>query len=80
MVRVTNTNYEAETERMSIQRLPLLEIHPINNHQTRHYCGCQQELAVRSLIKLSPVRLCQCLTNTEVDTHSHPLDKAKGPQ
>jgi hypothetical protein len=29
---------------------------------------------------MSPVRLCQCLTNTEVDAHSHPLDSAQGPQ
>ena len=28
----------------------------------RHYCGFQQVLADRSLIQLSPERLCQCLT------------------
>jgi hypothetical protein len=26
------------------------------------------------------VRLCQCLTNTEVDAHSHLLDGTQGPQ
>jgi hypothetical protein len=26
---------------------------------------------------LFPVRLCQCLANTEVDAHSHPLDGAR---
>jgi hypothetical protein len=36
----------------------------------RHYCGCQKCL----LIKLYPKRLCQCLTNTEVDALSQPLD------
>jgi hypothetical protein len=40
----------------------------------RHYGRCQQELADRSLIYLSPERLCQCLTNREVDAHSHSLD------
>jgi hypothetical protein len=40
----------------------------------RHYCKCQQELADRSLIKLSPEMLCQCLANTEVDALSHPLN------
>jgi hypothetical protein len=30
--------------------------------------------------KLSPERLCQYLTNTEVDAHSHPLDGAQGLQ
>ena len=29
---------------------------------------------------LSPERPCQSLTNTEVDAHSHPLDRAQGPQ
>ena len=26
------------------------------------------------------VRLCQCLANTEVDAHSHLLDRTQGPQ
>ena len=30
---VTETNCEADTERMTIQRLPHLVIHPIINHQ-----------------------------------------------
>jgi hypothetical protein len=39
----------------------------------------------RSLLELSPERLCQSLTNTEVDAHSQPLDRAmeeleKGPK
>jgi hypothetical protein len=29
-------------------------------------------LLYRSLIQLSPERLCQILTNTDVDTHSQP--------
>jgi hypothetical protein len=32
---VTETKCEAETEGMTIQRLPHLGIHPINNHQTQ---------------------------------------------
>jgi hypothetical protein len=32
---VTETKCEAETEEKSIQRLPHLGIHPINNHQTQ---------------------------------------------
>jgi hypothetical protein len=42
--------------------------------KSRHYCRCQQDLADKSLIQLSPERLCQCLTNTEVDVLSQPLD------
>jgi|UPI0000F4DC22 hypothetical protein len=48
--RVTETKCGAETEGMTIQRLSHLGIHPINNHQNQHYCGCQQELADRILI------------------------------
>jgi hypothetical protein len=32
---VTETKFEAETEGRTIQRLPHLGIHPINNHQTQ---------------------------------------------
>jgi hypothetical protein len=32
---VKKTKFGAETEEMTIQRLPHLGIHPINNHQTQ---------------------------------------------
>jgi hypothetical protein len=35
MERITETKYGAETEGMTIQRLPHLGIHPIYNHQTQ---------------------------------------------
>ena len=35
MEGVTETKCGAETEGMTIQRLPHLEIHPINNHQNQ---------------------------------------------
>jgi hypothetical protein len=80
MEGVTETKFRAEIEEITIQRLLHLGIHPINNHQTRHYFKYQQELADRSLISLSTERLFQCLTNIEVDAHSHPLGGAQGPQ
>jgi hypothetical protein len=40
----------------------------------RHYCGCQEMHAERSVIWLSPERLCQSLTNTDADAYSQPLD------
>ena len=52
---------------------------PYTVTKPKNYCGCQQVLADRSLIKLSPERLCQCLTNTEVDALSQPLYLAQGP-
>jgi hypothetical protein len=48
MEGVTETKYGAETEEMTIQRLPHLCIHTVN--KPRNYCGCQQVLADRSLI------------------------------
>jgi hypothetical protein len=72
------TKYGTETDGMTIQRLSHLEIHTTT--KPRHSCGCQQVLADRSLIKLSAKRLCQCLTNTEMDAHSHALDRAQDPQ
>jgi hypothetical protein len=47
---VIATKYGAETEGMTIQRLPHLGIHPIYNHQTKTLCGYQQKLADRNLI------------------------------
>ena len=49
MEGVTETKFRAETERMTIQRLSHLGIHPIHRHQTKTL-GCQQELADRSLL------------------------------
>ena len=50
MEGVTETKFRAETEGTTIQRLPHLGIHPINNHQTQTLGRCQQEPADRSLI------------------------------
>jgi hypothetical protein len=35
MEEVTETKFRAETEDINIQKLPHLQIHPINNHQTQ---------------------------------------------
>ena len=37
MEGVTETKFRAETDERTIQRLPHPGIHPINNHQPRHY-------------------------------------------
>jgi hypothetical protein len=47
---ITETKCGAETEGKAIQRLPHLGTHPIYSHQSRHYCGCQEEHVDRSLI------------------------------
>jgi hypothetical protein len=80
MEGVTDAKYGAETEGKAIQRLPHVRIHLYTVIKPRHYCGCQQVLADRNLIQLSPERLHQYLANTEVDALSQPLDKAQGHQ
>ena len=40
----------------------------------RHYFGWQKLFTNSSLIQLSPERLCQILTNTDMDAHSQPLN------
>jgi hypothetical protein len=72
MEGVTETKFRAETDGRSTQRLPHPGIHPIYNHQTQTLC--QQDFADGTLIKLSFVRLCQCLVNIEVDDHSHRME------
>ena len=50
MEGVIETKFTAEPEVRNIQRLPHLEIYPINNHQTQTLGRCQQEPADRCLI------------------------------
>jgi hypothetical protein len=50
MEGVIQTKFGAEPEGRTIQRLPQLGIHPINNHQTQTLGRCQQEPADRSLV------------------------------
>jgi hypothetical protein len=50
MEGVTETKFGADMEGRTIQRLPHMGIHPIKNHQIRHYCICQQDFAERTLI------------------------------
>jgi hypothetical protein len=71
---VTETKCGAETERKGHPKTapPGDPSHIVT--KPRHYCGCQQVLADRSLIQLSLEGLYQYLTNTEVDALSQPLD------
>jgi hypothetical protein len=39
MEGVTETKFRAETEGMTIQQLPYMRIHPINNHQNQTLLG-----------------------------------------
>jgi hypothetical protein len=67
----TGTKCGAEVEAMAIQRLPPWEIIPYADTKPRHYCDCQEVLADRTLIQLlSPKRLCQSPTNTQINAHS----------
>jgi hypothetical protein len=50
MEGVTETKFRAETEGRTIQRLPHLGIHPINNHQTQTLLNIPRRFFDRSLI------------------------------
>jgi hypothetical protein len=50
---------------MTIRQLPHLGIHLTNDHQTQTILQMPKDFADRSLIYLSPERLCQCLANSE---------------
>jgi hypothetical protein len=65
------TKYGVETEGKAIQRLPHLGIHLIYSHQTQTLLPMPRSSG-RSLIWLSPERLCQSLMNTEADACSQP--------
>ena len=80
MEGVTEIKFGAEPEGTTIQRLPHLGIHLINNHQTQTLLHMHTRFSDRTLIYLPPVRLCQCLANTEVDAPSLLLDVTQGPQ
>jgi hypothetical protein len=64
------TKCGAETEGKAIQRVPHLGSIPYTVTKPGSYCGCWEVLTDRSLIWLSPERLCHSLTNTEADAHS----------
>jgi hypothetical protein len=49
MEGVTETNFRAETEERTIQRMPHPGIHPIKTNKPRHYCTCQQHFADRRM-------------------------------
>jgi hypothetical protein len=50
MERLTEIKFRADAEGMTIQILPHLRIHPLNNHQAQTLGRCQQEPTDRSLI------------------------------
>jgi hypothetical protein len=79
MEGVTETKFGAKMEGKTIQRLPYPGIHPIYNHQTQAHCIYQKDFADKTLTQLSLLNLCQFLTNTEVDVHSHLLGGTQGP-
>ena len=72
MEGVAETKFRAKMKGWTIQRLPHLWVHiPYSGTKRSHYCICLQDLLKGPWIYLSPMRLCQCLANTEVDAHSH---------
>jgi hypothetical protein len=80
MEGVTETKYRVEIEGITIQKLPHLGIYPINNHQTQTLLQMParaywQDPDIAVSWEALPVA-----DYTEVYAHSHPLDRAQGPQ
>jgi hypothetical protein len=80
MEKATETKFGAEMKGWIIQRLPHPGIHPIISHQMQtllhtpaRFCWHDPNIAVS-------YELCQCLANTEMDTHSQLLDGTQGSQ
>ena len=61
------TKCGTETEGKAIQKLPHLGTYPIYSPQNQTLLSVQEVLSDGRLIRLSPERLCQRLTNTEAD-------------
>jgi hypothetical protein len=74
------TKSRAETDGKNIHTLPHQGSIPSADTKPRHYCWCQEALADRNLVLLSPERLCQSLTNTDADSESQPSDWSQGTQ
>ena len=61
----TGVKSGAETEGKAFRNCPTWVSFPHADTKPRHYCKCQEVLTGRSLIQLSPERLCQILTNRD---------------
>jgi hypothetical protein len=68
------TKCGAVLEERPFRDCPIWGSIPYTVTKPRCYCKCWEVLVDRSLMWLSPERLFQSLTNTEVDAHSQPLD------
>jgi hypothetical protein len=73
-VETERQSVEQRLNEMSLRDCPICLTIPYSVTTPRCYCGCQQELAHQCLVYLFPERLCQCLSNTEEDALSQPLD------
>ena len=70
---IQRQNVEYRLKERSSGDCPIWESIPYTVNKPRHDHGCWEVLADRNLIWLSPERLCQSLTNTEVDAQSQPV-------
>jgi hypothetical protein len=75
----TETKRRDETEGKAIQSLPHLGTHSTCSNQLQTLLWMQEVLADRSLIQLSPERLCQILTNTNAEAPNHPQTEHRDP-
>jgi hypothetical protein len=72
MARATETKCASETEEFTIKRLPHLGIHP-KTPSTK-----PDAIVDANKCLLSPERLSQCQTNTELDAHQPSIGRSTG--
>jgi hypothetical protein len=72
--KICRQSVEQRLKERLFRNCPTWRSIPYTVTKSEHYCGCWEVLADRSLIWLSPERLCQSLTNTEEEACSQPLD------
>ena len=73
---VTETKFGTETEGRSIERLPHLGIHPINNHQTQTMADANKSLLTGAWYSCLP-RGSASAWQIQVDAHIHLLGRAQ---
>ena len=76
---LTNTHRRKYRDKVWSRDCPTWGSIPYTVTKPGHYWRWSEVLVDRSLIWLSPESVCQRLTNTEADAHSHPLDWPQVP-
>jgi hypothetical protein len=73
-MEITGQRVEQRQKERTHRDYPTWRSIPNADTTPRHYCGWPEVFTNSSLIQLSPERLCQILTNTDMDAHIQPMN------